>query len=169
MLQAFARSDIYIVSGTTDNENILTNGDNVDIFLINTAEETQRTSSEIFKSTVGLTMKDDELTVVFSTTENRKGYGKQYIPVSELESVLSVLQEAATNGIEEEDQVLTTAETVKRSLVQNDDGEIRFKTEQTKGKKPTLIANQEQFADFVNTLSQYVPKILSKVQSLKNK
>jgi len=141
----------------------------MDIFLINTAEETQRSSSEIFKSTVGLTMKDDELTVVFSTTENRKGYGKQYIPVGELKDVLSVLQNASQNGIEEENEVLTTAETVKRSLIQNEDGEIRFKTEQTKGKKPTLISNQEQFADFVNTLSQYVPKILSKVNSLKNK
>jgi len=79
------------------------------------------------------------------------------------------LSEAATNGIEEENEVLTTSETVKRSLIQNEDGEIRFKTEQTKGKKPTLISNQEQFVDFVNTLSQYVPKILSKVNSLKNK
>jgi len=141
----------------------------MDIFLINTAEETQRSSAEIFKSTVGLTMKDDQLTVVFSTTENRKGYGKQYIPVDELKDVLAVLQDASENGIEEENEVLTTAETVKRSLVQNEEGEIRFKTEQTKGKKPTLISNQEQFADFVNTLSQYVPKIISKVNALKQK
>ncbi len=140
-----------------------------DIFLINDIEDTQRTASQIFKSTVGLTKKDGELVVVFSTTENRKGYGKQYIPVSELESVLSVLQEAAKNGIEEENEVLTTAQTVKRSLVQNDDGEIRFKTEQTKGKKPTLIPNQEQFADLVDTIASYTPKILAKVQALKQK
>jgi hypothetical protein len=140
-----------------------------DIFLINDKDETQRTASQIFKSSVGLTKKDGELVVVFSTTENRKGYGKQYIPVSELEQVLAVLQNAVKNGIEEENEILTTSETVKRSLVQNDDGEIRFKTEQTKGKKPTLIPNQEQFSDFVDTLSQYTPKILSKVQSLKNK
>jgi len=140
-----------------------------DIFLINDIEERQRTASQIFKSTVGLTKKDGELVVVFSTTENRKGYGKQYIPVSELESVLAILQEAATKGIEEENEVLTTSQVVKRSLIQNEDGEIRFKTEQTKGKKPTLIPNEEQFSDFVNTISQYTPKILAKVQALKNK
>ncbi len=140
-----------------------------DIFLINSKDETQRTASQIFKSTVGLTKKDGELVVVFSTTENRKGYGKQYIPVSELEPVLAVLQDAVKNGIEEEDEILSTSQVVKRSLIQNEDGEIRFKTEQTKGKKPTLIPNEEQFSNFVDTLSEYSPKILAKVQALKNK
>ena len=140
-----------------------------DIFLINGKDETQRTASQIFKSTVGLTKKDGQLVVVFSTTENRKGYGKQYIPVSELEPVLAVLQDAVKNGIEEEDEVLSTSQVVKRSLIQNEDGEIRFKTEQTKGKKPTLIPNEEQFSNFVDTLSEYSPKILAKVQALKNK
>ena len=140
-----------------------------DIFLINDKDETQRSASQIFKSTVGLTKKDGELVVVFSTTENRKGYGKQYIPVSQLEPVLAVLQDAVKNGIEEEDEILSTSQVVKRSLVQNEDGEIRFKTEQTKGKKPTLIPNEEQFGDFVDTLAQYSPKILAKVQALKNK
>ena len=140
-----------------------------DIFLINNKEERQRTASQIFKSTVGLTKKNGELVVVFSTTENRKGYGKQYIPVSELEPVLAVLKEAAKNGIEEEDEVLTTSQVVKRSLIQNEDGEIRFKTEQTKGKKPTLIPNEEQFSAFDDVLTDYSPKILAKVQALKNK
>jgi len=140
-----------------------------DIFLINDKDETQRSASQIFKSTVGLTKKDGELVVVFSTTENRKGYGKQYIPVSELEPVLAVLQEAVKNGIEEEDEILSTSQVVKRSLIQNENGEIRFKTEQTKGKKPTLIPNEQQFEDFVNVLSDYSPKILAKVQALKNK
>ena len=53
-----------------------------------------RPASQIFKSTVGLTMHNDELCAVFSTVENRKGYGKQYIPVSQLDSTLAVLQEA---------------------------------------------------------------------------
>ena len=140
-----------------------------DIFLINDKDETQRSASQIFKSTVGLTKKDGELVVVFSTTENRKGYGKQYIPVSELEPVLAVLQDAVKNGIEEEDEVLSTSQVVKRSLIQNDDGEIRFKTEQTKGKKPTLIPNEQQFSELVDTIASYTPKIIAKVEALKNK
>ena len=105
----------------------------------------------------------------FQQLKIERDTGNSIFPVDELKDVLAVLQDASQNGIEEENEVLTTAETVKRSLVQNDDGEIRFKTEQTKGKKPTLIANQKQFAEFVNTLSQYVPKIISKVNSLKQK
>ena len=92
---------------------------NDDIFLLNEESEVARPASAIFKSTVGLTMHNDELSVVFSTVENRKGYGKQYIPVSELQSVLSVLEDAKDNGIVAEEEEYSTAETVKRSLIES--------------------------------------------------
>ena len=139
-----------------------------DIFLINEAEETQLSAKEVFKKTVGLTMKDDKLCIVFSTIQNRKGYGKQYIPVDELEPVLSVLKDAVDNGIHKDTETPTTAETVKRSLIQDDNG-IRFKTEHTKGKKPTLVRSDRDFSDFVNVLEQYTPKILQKVEQIKSK
>lgn len=140
-----------------------------DIFLLNEEENTSRSASEVFKATVGLTMHNDELSVVFSTVENRKGYGKQYIPVSELEQVMAVLQEAKANGIIAEDEELTTAQTVKRSLIEGENGEIRFKTESSKGKKPTLLGSKSDFDGFVDTLSAYAPKIIAKAESVRNR
>ena len=75
-----------------------------DIFLINEAEETQLSASQVFKKTVGLTMKDEELSIVFSTIQNKKGYGKQYIPVDQLEPVLAVLKDAVDNGIHKDSE-----------------------------------------------------------------
>ena len=139
-----------------------------DIFLINEEEETQLSAAQVFKKTVGLTMKDDQLSIVFSTIQNKKGYGRQFIPVDELEPVLAVLRDAVENGIHKETEEPTTAETVKRSLIQDDNG-IRFKTEHTKGKKPTLVRSQKDFTEFVEVLTQYAPRILKKVEQLKNK
>ena len=68
--------------------------------LIDEAEQVRvRPASQIFKSTVGLTMHNDQLCAVFSTIENRKGYGKQYIPVVELQETLAILKDARDNGI----------------------------------------------------------------------
>ena len=142
---------------------------NDNVFLLNEEQSATRPASEIFKSTVGLTMHNDQLSVVFSTVENRKGYGKQYIPVSELEQVMAVLQEAKENGIVTEDEELSTAQTVKRSIIESENGEIRFKTESSKGKKPTLLANKKDFDGFVETLSAYAPKIIAKAESVKSR
>ena len=142
---------------------------NDNIFLLNEESEQTRPASEIFKATVGLTMHNDELSVVFSTVENRKGYGKQFIPVSELQSVLLVLEDAKQNGIIAEDEELSTAQTVKRSLIESEEGEIRFKTESSKGKKPTLLQSKADFDQFVDTFSQYVPKILKKAESVQSR
>ena len=139
-----------------------------DIFLINEAEDVALSAGEVFKKTVGLTMKDDNLCVVFSTVQNKKGYGKQYIPVDQLQNVLSVLKDAVENGIHKDTETPTTAETVKRSLIQDDNG-IRFKTEHTKGKKPTLVRSEQDFSDFVSTLETYAPKIQQKVAQLKSR
>ena len=134
--------------------------------MLNEEEIATRSAAQIFKSTVGLTMRDDELCAVFSTIENRKGYGKQYIPISELQSVLAVLTDARKNGIHSENEELSTAEVVKQSLIEAENGEIRFKTESSKGKKPTLLQSKEDFDGFVSTLQAYVPKILAKARSL---
>ena len=139
-----------------------------DIFLINEEEEVALSAGEVFKKTVGLTMKDDQLCIVFSTVQNKKGYGKQYIPVDQLQSVLAVLKNAVENGIHTDSETPTTAETVQRSLIQDDNG-IRFKTEHTKGKKPTLVRSEKDFSDFVSILEVYAPRIQKKVAQLKNK
>ena len=140
-----------------------------DIIMINEEDEHIRSSAEIFKSTVGLTVHNGVLSVVFSTIENRKGYGRQYIPVTELEQVMAVLSSARDNGITSENEVKTTSQIVRSSLIENDSGEIRFKTEATKGKKPTLCSDKDDFDGFVSALEDYTPKILSKADKVRSK
>jgi len=128
-----------------------------------------RPASQIFKSSVGLTMHNDQLCAVFSTIENRKGYGKQYVPVSELEATLAVLQEARDSGIINETEEKSTSQIVNESLIESEDGEVRFKTENSKGKKPTLCSDFEDFIGFVNAFEGYVPKIIAKANTVSKK
>jgi len=139
-----------------------------DILMMIDEEQATKTrpASAIFKSTVGLTMHDETLCAVFSTVENRKGYGKQYVPIEELGDTLAVLQDARDNGITTEGEVKSTSQIVRDSLIENDDGEVRFKTEATKGKKPTLCSTFEDFCGFVSALEEYTPKILKKAEKV---
>jgi len=109
------------------------------------------------------------LCAVFTTSENRKGYGRQFVPVNELEATLAVLQDARDKGIANEAEQKTTSEIVKSSLIESEDGEIRFKTEDSKGKKPTLCGDFDDFVGFVNAFESYVPKIISKAQAVQKK
>jgi len=140
------------------------------LMMIDEKEQSKvRPASEIFKSTVGLTMHGGVLSVVFSTVENRKGYGKQYIPVADLEITLAVLQDARNNGIVNEAEQKSTPDIVRSSLIESEDGEVRFKTENSKGKKPTLCADMNDFIGFVDALEGYTPKIIAKAQAVQEK
>ena len=133
----------------------------------NETQITVRPASEIFASSVGFEWIKGELYLIFSTVENRKGYGKQKVLVSELDDVIEVLKEASENGIHQESAVPTAAEVVQRSLIESDSGEVRFKTESEKGKKPTVFSNMEDFSGFVKKLSEYQSAIHSKADKIR--
>jgi len=137
------------------------------IMLFGNKQEQSRPANEIIKSSIGFEKIDGEWYIAFSTVENRKGYGKQRIPVSEFADVVSVLQDAVTNGIHREDEELACVDVVKQSLIQSEDGTVRFKTEPTKGKKPTLFQNFDDFAGAVNMLASLQEMIEKKAKSLK--
>ena len=137
------------------------------IMLFGSKQEQTRPAKDIIKSSIGFEKIDDTWYVLFSTVENRKGYGKQRVPVSEFADFVAVLQDAVSNGITKEDEVLSCTDVVRRSLVQAEDGSIRFKTEGTKGKKPTLFVNQDDFAAGVNMLASVAEMVQEKSKSLK--
>lgn len=124
-------------------------------------------SSQVLKETAGFDMVGGKLCFIFSSHEGKRGYGKQAIPVDELDSCLAVLKSAVENGVNKEDHEYTTSEIIQRSLIQGEDGSIRFKTQGDKGKKPTLCVSHEDFTNFVNTLSEILPMIKEKAETLK--
>ena len=124
-------------------------------------------SSQVLKETAGFDMVNGKLCFIFSSHEGKRGYGKQAIPVEDLDACLQVLQGAVENGVNTEDHEYTTSEIIQRSLIQGEDGSIRFKTQGDKGKKPTLCVSKEDFADFVNTFTQLLPMIKEKAETIK--
>lgn len=137
------------------------------IMLFGSKEEQSRPADQIIKSSIGFEKVDGNWYVAFSTVENRKGYGRQRIPVSEYGEVVAVLKEAVSNGIQREDEELACVDVVRQSLIEAEDGTVRFKTEPTKGKKPTLFQDMEDFAGAVSMLASLVPMIEKKAASLK--
>jgi len=124
-------------------------------------------ASQVLKESAGFDMVNGNLCFIFSSHEGKRGYGKQAIPVGDLDTCLSVLQDAVEEGVKTEDYEYTTPEIIQRSLIQGEDGSIRFKTQGDKGKKPTLCVSQEDFADFVSTFEEILPFIKEKAEELK--
>ena len=141
--------------------------DNNKVLLFSEKAQTTRPASEIIKSTIGFEKVDGDWYVSFSTIENRKGYGKQRIPVSEYAGVIAVLQNAVTEGIHREDEELSCVDVVKKSIIEAEDGSIRFKTEGSKGKKPTLFTSMDDFAGAVEMLASLTDAIADKAKTLK--
>ena len=135
----------------------------------NENSEFVKPSSQVLKETAGFDMVNGKLCFVFSSHEGKRGYGKQAIPVEDLDDCLAVLKQAVEEGVKPEDYNYTTSEIIQRSLIQGEDGSIRFKTQGDKGKKPTLCTSEKDFADFVNALSEILPMIKQKVQSIQSK
>ena len=81
--------------------------------------------------------------------------------------MISVLQNAAKEGIQKEDEELSCVDVVRQSLIEAEDGSVRFKTEGSKGKKPTLFTDMDDFASAVDMLGGLSEAIDKKAKSLK--
>ena len=137
------------------------------IMLFGAKAQQTRPAKDIIKSSIGFEKIDGQWFVSFSTIENRKGYGKQRIPVAEYQEVVAVLQTAVENGIQREDEELTCIDVVRQSLLEAEDGSVRFKTEGSKGKKPTLFTSMDDFAGAVEMLAGLTDAIAQKAKTLK--
>ena len=130
--------------------------------LIEDEDVVARPARDILKSTCGFEILNDTLYFSFRTVEDRRGYGTQRIPISDIDEVLEVLEHASANGITSESAPKSCADIVRESLTVNDNGEVRFKSEGEKGKKPTLFQNLEDFQGFVAEFASLSEKIKAK-------
>jgi len=137
-------------------------------FSFNQKNKRTRSAKEIFSDTLQLVEHDGTLCISFNLVEDRKGYGAQFVPVSELQEFADVLCMARDNGIANETEQLSTAQILKKSLIETEKGEIRFKTEDTKGKKPTVCSDKEDFDVFVTTFMSVLPAMKSEIQRVQN-
>ena len=105
---------------------------------------------------------------IFATSEGKRGYGKQAIPVDSLEESYLVLEELSELGIKSDDYVPTTSEVIQQSIIlSSEDGSVRFKTQSEKGKKPTYFMSEADFRGFVNKFGELLPAIIQKAQQIK--
>ena len=130
------------------------------------SEQVAKPASKVLMESAGFDYVDGELCFIFSTSEGKRGYGKQAIPVKDIDECYQVLSEAADNGVQSEDYVPTTPEIIKKSLIQSEDGSIRFKTQAQKGKKPTYIVSDNHFTAFVSKLGELLPMIKEKANEI---
>ena len=126
-------------------------------------------ASEILVKSAGFDVVNGKLCFVFATSEGKRGYGKQAIPLSELEECYQTLKSIADNGVQADDYVPTTAEIIQQSIIlSSEDGSVRFKTQPDKGKKPTYFMSEDGFQGFVSKLGELLPKIEERGNSLKS-
>ena len=131
-------------------------------------EQIAKPASKVLMETAGFDTVDNQLCFIFGTSEGKRGYGKQAIPVSQLDACLEVLQEASDNGVQPEDYKPTTSEVINKSLILSKDGSVRFKTQSEKGKKPTFFLSERDFVGFVAKLGELLPHIKQKAQSIQD-
>ena len=129
-------------------------------------EQIAKPASKVLMETAGFDYVEDELCFIFGTSEGKRGYGKQVIPVSEIDECMEVLLDAAEDGVQPEDYTPTTSEVIQKSLILSKDGSIRFKTQSEKGKKPTYFLSSRDFRGFVDKLGELLPMIKQKAEAI---
>lgn len=127
-------------------------------------------ASEMLVKSGGFDIINDQLCFIFATSEGKRGYGKQAIPVDDLQECYNVLKELADSGVQSDDYVPTTPEVIQQSIVlSSEDGSVRFKTQPDKGKKPTHFHSESDFQGFVDKLGELLPAIVQKANQIRQK
>ena len=127
-------------------------------------------ASEMLVKSGGFDIINDQLCFIFATSEGKRGYGKQAIPVEDLQECYQVLKGLADEGVRSDDYVPTTPEVIQQSIIlSSEDGSVRFKTQPDKGKKPTHFHSEEDFRGFVEKLGDLLPMVVEKANQIKQK
>jgi len=116
------------------------------------ASEHNESPAQVIRQTMAVSLNDDDEAVISFATNRGKGSGAQILPVEEYREYVETLENYVSDGIPEtaEQELLSAAETVRRTIKQ-DDGVISFRVRSGKGAKPAKMAATE-FAEVVDLL-----------------
>tara|TARA_B100001094_G_scaffold149278_1_gene144487 strand:+ start:5165 stop:5566 length:402 start_codon:yes stop_codon:yes gene_type:complete len=127
----------------------------------------QNESEESAVQTIKQTMQvfaDDGVAYVSFATNKGKGSGAQVIPVSEFAECVEALSEIVENGISEEEEHISTPESIRRTASLSD-GTISFRVRSGKGAKPAKVSAGE-LADVVKLFKGCMKAVESAAKDL---
>ena len=105
--------------------------------------ESDESPCTVVKQTMSVSLNDDGEAVVSFATNRGKGSGAQTMPVGEFREYVETLSDIAANGIPEVDEEqLTAAESVRRTIAMKD-GIVSFRVRSGKGAKPAKVPSGE--------------------------
>jgi len=125
--------------------------------------ESEESAVQNIKQTMQVFAEDGVAYVSFATNKG-KGSGAQVIPVSEFAECVEALSEIVENGISEEEEHISTPESIRRTASLSD-GTISFRVRSGKGAKPAKVAADE-LADVVNLLKGTLKAVTSAAKNL---
>lgn len=129
-----------------------------------------QSATEHLKNSIGME-KDSEtgkIYLTFRTCESRKGLGEQKFEMSEIDSILAMLEDVCKedtvitdNGLE-----MSQMEYIKSSIRLNDDGLIAIKTEPQQGKRPSTFKDKADMLGFVTTIKDNLQELKDHAKTL---
>ncbi len=116
------------------------------------ASEHNESPAQVIRQTMAVSLDDDGNPVISFATNRGKGSGAQILPVEEYREYVETLEGYVSNGLPEtaEQELLSAAETVRRTIKQ-DDGVISFRVRSGKGAKPAKM-DASDFGEVVELL-----------------
>jgi hypothetical protein len=122
------------------------------------ASDHNESPAQVIRQTMSVSVDEDGTPQVSFATNRGKGSGAQVLPVDQYRDYVMALEGYAENGIPEaEDENLSAAETVRRTIRQ-DDGQISFRVRSGKGSKPAKLGT-EDFSEVVELLRSTVDAV----------
>lgn len=131
------------------------------------ASDHNESPAQVIRQTMSVSVDDEGTPMVSFATNRGKGSGAQVLPVDEYRDYVMALEVYAENGIPEaEDENLSAAETVRRTIRQ-DDGQISFRVRSGKGSKPAKL-DASDFSEVVELLRSTVEAVENAGSKLTN-
>ena len=122
------------------------------------ANEHNESPAQTIRQTMAVSLDDGGDPVVTFATNRGKGSGAQTLPVEEYREYVETLESYVENGIpESEEELLSAAETVRRTIRQ-EDGTISFRVRSGKGAKPAKLSCDD-FAEVIGLLRSTVESV----------